>query len=152
MTRGKANQIIVVDRLDWIDRMLTEIRSLPLESFDIFIKDRRNIGAAESCLRRALEALLDLGRHILAKAFGEAVTEYKAIADELEKMKVLDRDAALQLRILAGYRNRMVQFYHEITPEELYDICSSELDDLKMVQGAFKQWIKANPQKIDKTI
>ncbi len=152
MTRGKANQIIVVDRLDWIDRMLTEIRSLPLESFEIFIKDRRNIGAAESCLRRALEALLDLGRHVLAKAFGEAVTEYKAIADELEKMKVLDRAAALQLRILAGYRNRMVHFYHEITPEELYDICSSELDDLKMVQSAFKQWIKANPQKIDKTI
>ena len=152
MTSGKANQIIVVDRLDWIDRMLTEIRSLPLESFEVFIEDRRNIGAAESCLRRALEALLDLGRHVLAKAFGEAVTEYKAIADELEKMKVLDLDAALQLRILAGYRNRMVHFYHEITPEELYVICSSELDDLKMVQSAFKQWIKANPQKIDKTI
>lgn len=24
------------------------------------------------------------------------------------------------MRVLAGYRNRMVHFYHEMTPEELY--------------------------------
>jgi uncharacterized protein YutE (UPF0331/DUF86 family) len=59
--------------------MAGEIRSLPVGSIDEFIADRRNIGAAESCLRRAIEALLDLGRHLLGKAFGVAVTEYKQI-------------------------------------------------------------------------
>lgn len=71
---GTANQRVVADRLDWVQRMVEEIRSLPLGSLDEFISDRRNIGAAESCLRRALEALLDFGRHLLAKVFGEAVS------------------------------------------------------------------------------
>lgn len=88
----------------------------------------------------------------MAKVFGEAVTEYKAIADELEKRNVLTNEAALRLRILAGYRNRMVHFYHEITTEELYDICSHELDDLLMVCEAFKEWIKTHPEYIDQSI
>jgi hypothetical protein len=38
------------------------------------------VGAAESYLRRAVEVLLDMGRHILAKEFALAVSEYKEIA------------------------------------------------------------------------
>jgi uncharacterized protein YutE (UPF0331/DUF86 family) len=149
MTKGKANQRVVVDRLDWVQRMVDEIRSLPLESLDEFIGDRRNVGAAESCLRRALEALLDLGRHLLSKVYGDVVTEYKEIARELDRRKVLPSEAARKLLILAGYRNRLVHFYHEITDEEMYHICSSELDDLLTVKNAFSAWLKKHPEFID---
>jgi hypothetical protein len=60
---------VVVDRLALIDEMLGEIRTLPLADRVVFFSDRRNIWTAESCLRRSLEALLDMGRHILAKGF-----------------------------------------------------------------------------------
>ena len=50
--------------------MVSEIRALPLSDKEAFFSDRRDVWAAESCLRRALEALLDLGRHILAKGYG----------------------------------------------------------------------------------
>ena len=152
MTNGKANQKIIADRLEWVDKMLSDIRSIPLSSFEDFQKDRRNIGAAESSLRRALEALLDVGRHLLAKVFGLAVAEYKAIADELEKNNILNTEVARQLRVLAGYRNRMVHFYNEITPLELYHICSNQLDDIAYVRDAFKLWADANPELIDQSI
>jgi len=71
MVPGKANQRVIADRLDGVQRMTDEIRALPLDSPDAFTGDRRNIGPAESCLRRAIEALLDLGRHLLAKVFGD---------------------------------------------------------------------------------
>jgi uncharacterized protein YutE (UPF0331/DUF86 family) len=132
--------------------MVSEIRRLPLESWDAFSADKRNIWAAESCLRRALEALLDLGRHILAKCFAKGVTEYKQIAEELEKGKVLSPEKATLLRTLAGYRNRMVHFYDEITPKELYTLCSEQLDDLLIVRDAYLNWIKANPEKVDETL
>jgi len=149
MVSGTANQRIVADRLDWLQRMVEEIRSLPLGSLDEFISDRRNIGAAESCLRRALEALLDLGRHLLAKVFGEAVTEYKKIAEELARREVLDSDSAHRLRILAGYRNRLVHFYHDVTEVELFAICTHELSDLLSVKDAYANWLKNHPECID---
>ena len=85
---NKINHRIVAKRFDWIDRMVAEIRSLPLENFDGFTSENRNVWTCESCLRRALEALLDLGRHILAKGFGVGVSEYKEIAEELIRVSV----------------------------------------------------------------
>lgn len=152
MTKGQANQRVVADRLDWVQRMVDEIRLLPLGSLDEFTGDRRNIGAAESCLRRALEALLDLGRHLLSKIYGSAVTEYKEIARELERRNVLSSESARMLLILAGYRNRLVHFYHEITEEEMFHICSKELDDLLTVKDAFSAWLKTHPEHIDKAL
>jgi hypothetical protein len=60
--------------------MLAALRALPLSSYEQFAADPRNPAAAESFLRRGLEALLDLGRHVLAKRFGRATTEYREIA------------------------------------------------------------------------
>ena len=69
MTPTRARKRIVAQRAEYVLDMLSEIRLLPLENPEVFSSDRRNIWAAESCLRRALEALLDLGRHILSKCF-----------------------------------------------------------------------------------
>jgi len=68
---------IVVDRLALSDEMLMEIRALPLADQAAFFADRRNIWTADSCLRRSLEALLDIGRHILAKGLASALASIK---------------------------------------------------------------------------
>lgn len=152
MTPAKMSKRILIQRLDCISEMISAIKSLPLENPNEFFSDRRNFWSAESCLRRGLEAVLDLGRHILAKCFGKGVTEYKKIADELEKEGVLSRESAEIMKILAGYRNRMVHFYHEITQEELYSICSQELDELLLVKESLLEWIKAHAEKLDDTL
>ena len=49
------------------------VGSLPLADLQAFTADPRMVATAgDSYLRRALEALLDLGRHVLAKGFGRA--------------------------------------------------------------------------------
>ncbi len=141
MTPGRPSRRVVADRLAWVERMVAEIRSLPLADREAFFADRRNLWAAESCLRRALEALLDLGRYILAKGFGIGVSEYKEIAFALGEQGVLFPDEAQLLRILAGYRNRLVHFYHEVSPEELYEICRQRLADLEHVATAYRRWL-----------
>ncbi len=93
MLPGKISKRVVSDRLAWVDRMLGEIRTLPLNSKPDFMQDSRNFWTAESCLRHALEALFDIGRHIVAKGFTEGVTEYKGIASALKRRKVIsDKD------------------------------------------------------------
>ena len=128
--------------------MLARIRALPLDDERAFRGDPRNVAAAESYLRRALEALLDLGRHVLAKGFGQGVSEYKAIASGLCDLDVLTPVEADLLKVLAGYRNRMVHFYHEIAESELYQICTQELSDVERVCEALKRWIRAHPEQI----
>ncbi len=152
MNPGTLSRRVVGDRLSRVERMVEDIRTLPLTDQEAFFADRRNLWAAESCLRRALEALLDLGRHILAKGFGRGVSEYREIATALAEYGVLDRKEAELLRVLAGYRNRLVHFYHEVGPEELYEICAHRLDDLETVAQAYRKWLKEHVEWLNETL
>ena len=150
MSPGKVRATVVADRLAWARTMMARIRLLPLASFDAFGADPDRVAAAESYLRRALEALLDLGRHVLAKGFGVAATEYRSVAEELARCDVLGPEEAQLLRDMAGYRNRLVHVHHDIQSEELYRICVERLDDLERVAQAYERWLRAHPERVDR--
>jgi uncharacterized protein YutE (UPF0331/DUF86 family) len=152
MTPSRLRATTVLERITWITQMLASIRALPLDDFSVFQADPRNVASAESYLRRGLEALLDLGRHLLAKGFGIAVTEYKEIANTAIQVGVLNQDTGSLLRDLAGYRNRLVHFYDAVSDRELYDICSKQSGDIEIVLTALVKWIREHPDKIDRTI
>ncbi|MBW2106625.1 MAG: DUF86 domain-containing protein [Deltaproteobacteria bacterium] len=152
MSPGRISRRVVADRLDWINKMIGEIETLSLDSYETFASDKRNIWSAETCLRKSLEALMDLGRHIIAKGFGRGVSEYKEIASEMEKEKVLNAKDSAIFKTMAGYRNRMVHFYHEISDKELFEICSSQLSDITYISGVIKKWINDHPEFINGTL
>lgn len=114
-----------------IQEMLAELKKLALMTKDEFLSDRRNAAAAESYLRRSLEALFDIGRHILAKTYGFKELEYKKIALELGEKGVVDSDYSRTLMKMAGYRNRMVHLYHEVGSTEIYRILKDDLADIE---------------------
>jgi uncharacterized protein YutE (UPF0331/DUF86 family) len=151
MIPSRISQRIVTNRLAIIDELLRQIRTLPLEDVDLFLADHRS-AAAESYLRRALEAVLDIGRHILAKGFAIGVTEYKEIAIKLRDRHALTAEEANLLFKMAGYRNRMVHFYHEITPDELFNICATQLGDIERIADAYRRWVNEHPELVDSTL
>jgi uncharacterized protein YutE (UPF0331/DUF86 family) len=152
MIPAQISERVISDRLGLVAEYLRNLRELPLADRERFLADRRNVAAAESFLRRSLEALLDIGRHILAKGFAAGVTEYKEIALRAKDLQLLPPAEADLLFMLAGYRNRMVHFYHEITPDELYQICASQLSDLERVADAYRAWLHAHPDRIDRQL
>ena len=149
MTPSRIVSKIVSDRIEWVRSMNRGIRSLPLSSYEEFTADPRNIASAESYLRRGIEALFDLCRHILAKGFGRGALEYKEIAEEMSRLEILNENEERLLRDIAGYRNRMVHFYHEISTKELYEICRNQLGGLDHLLDTVVKWIRANSDRID---
>jgi uncharacterized protein YutE (UPF0331/DUF86 family) len=139
---------VLQERLNNVEQMIEKITALPLADRPAFFADERNMWTVESCLRRALEALLDAGRHILAKRFGVGVNEYKQIAVELGRRGVLNAEEQVLLRRLAGYRNRIVHFYHEIGQDDLYEIATTHLDDLHNLAAVFLNWMNSHPEAV----
>lgn len=140
MTPGRVDPKVITERAFSISEMISALQDLHPEEREAFFSDRHRVAAAESYLRRSLEALFDMGRHILAKGFGYPATEYKEVAKGLLEKGVLSRKEADLLREMAGYRNRMVHFYHEITPEELRTICLHHVADIKHLLDLLVQW------------
>ncbi|MCP3958425.1 MAG: DUF86 domain-containing protein [bacterium] len=149
MTRSSIRMAVVTAKLDVIRRMLAGISTLPLSSESEFLADPRMVAAGESFLRRALEALFDLGRHILAKGFGIPTSDYKAIVRSLLQQGVVEVVLANRMTDMAGYRNRMVHFYDEVTAEELYEILTEHLGDVEAAVAAIQVWMAENPEMVD---
>jgi uncharacterized protein YutE (UPF0331/DUF86 family) len=86
-------------------------------------KVSRNTWSAESCLRRALEALFDIGRHVLARAYGLGCSEYCEIAAKLADCSVLSADESAR-----------------------------DLGDLATIRMALVRWLTAHPEMVDETL
>jgi len=65
MVPGKANQRVIADRLDWVQRMTDEIRALPLESLAVCHLHPGDCGSAgrERCLLELAEEASAMCRH-----------------------------------------------------------------------------------------
>lgn len=150
MTPGTIKLEVVVERFAWVREMVDAMRAIPTGSLEEFLSDPRNPAAAESYLRRALEALLDLGRHVLAKGFGQGVVEYKQIGESLARVGVVSAEHAALLVQMAGYRNRLTHFYNEVTHEELFAIVTARLGDIEVVVEAILEWLRTHPGKVDR--
>ena len=149
MTPGRVSQKVIAAKLETVSRMLAGIQSLPLASERQFSADPRMVAAGEPFLRRALEAVLDLGRHVLARGFGRGVSEYAAIAENLGEVGVLSPELVAQLAVMARYRNRMVHFYDEIGSAELFGILTTRLGDVTGVVDAIQAWASGHPERVD---
>jgi uncharacterized protein YutE (UPF0331/DUF86 family) len=132
MPKHKAplNREVLQTRISYIEDSLRSLERFKGITYNEFHANQDNFRIAFYDLHRALEAIMDIGTHILSRIPGARPTSYKDIPRLLEKNKIIPADFATNsLSKMAGYRNRMVHFYGEITEREIYDIIQEELED-----------------------
>ncbi len=147
MVISSLNTARILKLLRFIEGCLKELRPFSRITLEEFLSDRKNPPFAESYIRRALEAVFDIGRHILAKIYGFKEIEYKAIAKELGEKGVITKGLSDVLYVMAGYRNRMVHFYREVTPDELYHIVTNNLNDFDSFSKEIVAFLNAYDKK-----
>ena len=131
MVISRLNISRVQENLSLIGSFLEKLGRLAKIPKREFLADERNPAAAESFLRRSIEAMFDISRHILSKTYEFKSLEYKDVAQALGAKKIVSPAYAETLVKMAGYRNRMVHYYKEIKPDELYDILRKDLGDIE---------------------
>ncbi len=137
----------ILNLLRYIENCLNELKPFSKMSLEEFLSDKKNPPFVESYLRRALEAVFDIGRHILSKTYGYKEIEYKSIAKGLGEKEIISKELSDILYSMAGYRNRMVHFYREVTPLELYQIVINNLSDFERFSKEIVAFIKAYKEK-----
>ena len=147
MVISNLNTARILELVRFIETCLQEIRPFSKMPKEEFLADRKNPPFLESYLRRALEALFDIGRHILAKTSGFKDIEYNAVAKQLGEREIVTRELSDILGEMAGYRNRMVHFCREVTPEELYYIVVHRLGDIDRFNREIVAFIRTYEEK-----
>ena len=142
MVISNLNTVRVLELIRFIERCTEELKPFSKMNEKDFLSDKKNPPYVESYLRKSLEAVFDIGRHILAKSYGFKEIEYKTIARELGNRKIISEELSEVLIKMAGYRNRMVHFYREITAVELYQIVLNNIGDFDRFNKEISNFIR----------
>ncbi len=143
MDKPKINIELVNSRISGIREALQYLEELRNLSKDEFLNNYKNYNTAENLLRRILEGIFDIGRHILAKINGLSVDfEYKIIAEKMIKKHIVNYSMEDTILNIAGYRNRLIHFYHDIHSIEIYDILQKHLQDIEAIIKDISEFIK----------
>jgi len=141
MVISNLNIKLIEDRLGFINKSVAKLKRLSKFREEEFL-EADTPAIAESYIRRSLEAIFDIGRHISAKTAGKGIVEYKEIVNALNNTGVITKGLAERLKLMAGYRNRLVHFYHEVTDKELFSIVKNNLSDIEDFVKEIKAFIE----------
>ncbi len=146
MVISNLNIKLIEDRLGFINKSVAKLKRLSELKEEEFLEGDTT-AIAESYIRRSLEAIFDIGRHIIAKTTEKGVVEYKEIANLLGKKGVITKGLEERLKLMAGYRNRLVHFYHEVSDKELFLIVKNNLSDIEDFVKQIKVFIEKYKEK-----
>jgi len=152
MTPLPLEKETILVRMNGIQGELKELSDLAKVPFSQFEKGDA-FKLAQYHLHRALEGVFHIAAHILSRIPGgrEGGT-YKEMARLLGEKGIVDPAFARGiLREMAGYRNRLVHFYAEITPKEMYNLITNNLGDIETFLKAVKSVLE-KPEKFGLTV
>lgn len=136
------NRQLILDRLSMLRSSVNRLNKLKDLSADAFLSDPDNYAIAEHHLRRALECVLDVGRHIVVKKGFGRPRDYRSIIEILGQNHVIPAAFAKDIVGMVGYRNRLVHGYAEVTGQEMYQIIKTKLDDFARFAGYILEYLE----------
>jgi uncharacterized protein YutE (UPF0331/DUF86 family) len=136
------NKKVIEDKIRLIEQHVQRLKGLQGLSVGHFAV-QNNFDIAAWNLRCALESTFDICAHILSRIPGVRAIEYKEMALEMGKQRIVPTDfAENQLYQMAGYRNRLTHFYFEVKPKEMYKIIQNDLGDFETFLKYIKKLLK----------
>ena len=122
---------IILSRIDKIRECIAKLRRLAALEEDAFLSDSSAADSAERNLQIAIQAVIDIGNHVVADKDLGTPRDYKDIFHILASHKVVSETLAAKLISMTGLRNVLVHDYLEIDLRLVHRIIRSELGDFE---------------------
>jgi uncharacterized protein YutE (UPF0331/DUF86 family) len=114
-----------------IHENLQELEDMKSISLEDLLKQKRDVAAAKYFIRVSIEAMIDIGSHIIAKCMLGSPSTNAEVMKMLGEKGILPQENLPTYLKMVKYRNRLVHFYHEVTIPEIYDIIQNHQKDFK---------------------
>lgn len=132
---------VIRRRLRKLDEYLVILDGLRRYTLDEFLASPERYGSAERFLQLAVEALLDVGSHVIAELELGTVEAYSDIPKILAGKGYISSELAEQWIRMIGFRNILVHEYLDVDRRLVYEILQHQLSDLQALRKAFAQFL-----------
>lgn len=132
---------ILQRRLRKLDEYLEILRRLQRYRLEEFLQDPERYGSAERFLQLAIEALLDMGNHLIADLPLGEVRWYSDIPVILSERAGLAPELKEKWIRMIGFRNIPVHEYVELDRRIVYEVLQTGLEDLERLREFFAAFL-----------
>lgn len=124
-------------RLNKLDEYLAILYRLRRYTYEEFVADPERYGSAERFLQLAIEALLDLGNHVIADLHLGTVEWYSDIPRLLHEAGYIDAELRETWTRMIGFRNVLVHDYLDVDRRLVYEALQQRLGDFEALRLVF---------------
>jgi uncharacterized protein YutE (UPF0331/DUF86 family) len=132
---------VIRKRLNKLDEYLSILRGIQRYNWKEFLSDPEHYGSAERFLQLAIEAVNDIGSHVIAALSLGTVNWYSDIPTILEEKGYIGPELREKWIRMIGFRNALVHDYLEIDRRIVYEVLQSGLDDLEGLREVFARFL-----------
>ena len=132
-------------KLAQLAEAIAKLRALPQSSLDEFRADDRNVDAALRRLQVAIQILIDVGSHLVAKLGLGAPDSSRDLLERMERAGYLAAGATLRFGRIFAFRNRIVHLYDRVDDEIVFGVVRDHLADLEELGGTYAELIAKAP-------
>ena len=136
---------LIAQRLRLLDGYLKKLYSLQGRiTREQFLADSDLQDIVERNLQLAIEAVLDVGQHIIASSRWEPAEEYRNVFPILQQHNVISANLLLRVEGMAGFRNLLVHDYATIDHSQVFEVLKNHLDNLVDLARAYQKYVDTN--------
>ncbi len=133
----------VQERLKKLEEQLILLREVQQVGKEKFLADPREHVYALHLLQTAIQAMIDIGTHLISGLNLGRVETYRDIARLLSQRGIIPEEFRPKFESMIGLRNLIIHEYLKIEFEKIYTILQDNLEDLtefaKHIQGFLTQ-------------
>lgn len=126
----------VRSKLQFVRESLRRLEDIRSRGRKAFLSDPILQSAAERNLQVAIEAILDIAGHVIAREGLGVVNSYRESMEILLREGILPASHRESFLRMTSFRNRVVHVYEQIDPGEIFAILEGHLDDFTTFIGA----------------
>ncbi|MEW5898010.1 MAG: DUF86 domain-containing protein [Bacillota bacterium] len=139
------------DKISFIEknmRRLDTIRQMPVTDFT---EESTAYHAAIRLLQVSIEAMIDIGNHLVARERLGVPKTYGEIFELLARAQIIPEDFTVTAHKMVKFRNRAVHLYSDLDGQEVYRILQNNLNDFSLFIGYVVQRYLAEKNYPDTT-
>ncbi len=123
---------VVRQRIDIIQRNLDRLEEIRQTPWEAFRDDYLKVEASKHLLQTAIEAMIDICAHLVARLRLEIPGSSAELIRALEKAGFLPKEHADKYVAMVRFRNLVVHLYAEVDDRRVYDILQDNLGDFRL--------------------
>lgn len=135
---------IVRKKLEVIEDEINFLKEIQKLNINEFQRDLRNLKSTCRSLQNAIQALIDLGNHIISSLNLGKPEIYEDIPILLFENKVITKSFKEKFIYMIKFRNFLVHEYDRVNPLRIYKILKENIDDIESGMKFIKNFVDKN--------